>query len=140
MHDTKKVINTAIGNARSTIGNINNRLVNPRKRAKDQPDSEDIKRIKVTQSSSASASSTTGNNELQDNIYDIKDAIVDDERAVDEFEEFNTEKSGGVDSSNYSEKAKTFNVSFDEYVDSAINIQDESEIAESSVEDEENKI
>ncbi|GBC15880.2 hypothetical protein GLOIN_2v1140040 [Rhizophagus irregularis DAOM 181602=DAOM 197198] len=125
MHDTKKVINTAIGNARSTIGNINNRLVNPRKRAKDQPDSEDIKRIKVTQSSSASASSTTGNNELQDNIYDIKDAIVDDERAVDEFEEFNTEKSGGVDSSNYSEKAKTFNVSFDEYVDSAINIQDE---------------
>uniref|UniRef100_U9UL53 Uncharacterized protein n=1 Tax=Rhizophagus irregularis (strain DAOM 181602 / DAOM 197198 / MUCL 43194) TaxID=747089 RepID=U9UL53_RHIID len=34
--------------------------------------------IKVTQSSSASSFSTTGNNELQDSIYDIKDAIVND--------------------------------------------------------------
>ena len=58
----------------------------------------------TAQSSSASASFTTGNNELQDNIYDIKDAIVDDERAVDEF---NTEKAGEVDSSNYSEKVST---------------------------------
>jgi hypothetical protein len=63
--------------------------------------------IKVTQSSSASASSTTSNNGLQDNIYDIKDAIVDDELAVDESEEFNTEKAGEIDSSNYSEKVST---------------------------------
>ncbi len=63
--------------------------------------------IKVTPSSSASASSTTGNNELQDSIYDIKDAIVDDGRAVDESEEVNTEKEGEVDSSNYSEKVST---------------------------------
>ncbi|CAG8658222.1 11416_t:CDS:2, partial [Rhizophagus irregularis] len=51
--------------------------VNPRKHAKDQPDSKDIRRD-MTQSSSASSFSTTGNNELQDSIYDIKDAIVND--------------------------------------------------------------
>ncbi|CAI2185658.1 1614_t:CDS:2 [Funneliformis geosporum] len=112
MYDTKKVINTTIENACSTIRNINNRLVNLRKRAKNQPDSEDIKRV---------------------------NAIIDDERAIDEYEEFNTEKAEEVDSSNYFEEAKTFNVSFDEYIDSTVNIQDESEIAESSVEDEEIK-
>ena len=61
----------------------------------------------MTQSSSASTSSTTGNNELQDSIYDIKDAIVDDGRAVDESKEVNIEKAGEVDSSNYFEKVST---------------------------------
>ncbi|RGB23633.1 hypothetical protein C1646_822025 [Rhizophagus diaphanus] len=65
------------------------------------------------------------NNKLQDSIYDIKDAIVDDGRAVDESEEFNTEKAGEVNSSNYSEKAKSSNVSFDEYIDSAVSVEDE---------------
>ncbi|RIA85337.1 hypothetical protein C1645_857815 [Glomus cerebriforme] len=78
--------------------------------------------IKMIQSPSASASL---GNELQDSIYDIKDAIIDDEQTVNEFEEANTKKAGKVNSLNYSEKAKMLNVSFDEYVELPINIQDE---------------
>lgn len=53
-----------------------------------------------------------------------QEAIVDAELTTnDKFQETNTEKAG---------EAKTFDVSFDEYVGSGVNIQDKSDIVESS--------
>ncbi|RIA79544.1 hypothetical protein C1645_840449 [Glomus cerebriforme] len=108
MHDTGKVVNTAIRNVRSTIRNINDR----RKACKDQSGSEGIKRVK-------SICVCFLDNELQDSIYDIKDAIIDDEQTVNEFEEVNTKKVGKVNSSNYSEKWEVSNINitdrFQEY-------------------------
>ncbi|CAG8481469.1 4593_t:CDS:10, partial [Funneliformis caledonium] len=71
-----------------------------------------------------------------------QEAIVDAELTTsDKFQETNTEKAGEVNSLDYSDtistsdhkKAKTFDVSFDEYVGSGVNIQDKNDdIAESS--------
>ncbi|CAI2197698.1 805_t:CDS:2, partial [Funneliformis geosporum] len=56
MHDTVKVVDTAIGNARSTIENVNTRLTNPRKRVNNVTVPEGIKKIKGSSISDTSLS------------------------------------------------------------------------------------